>query len=437
VHQMPESTPVVTRPLIQAGMYSTHIPGPFGPIAMMSCMPSQYQMISVDGQPLILPQDFRYMEGFGSWASECSAGPPARRRRPRRGKGGASRGHRLGMITTSECQERQKSTADIASRAPVVVPAAVVASDVLGSDPKALSENADLSMKILTQLESKDKAKRSSILSWILPEALELSLSVHGCRIVQKALDVACGDDRDTLATKFHGHVEELLKSQHGNHVLQKCIEVLPPHAVQFIIDELARWPLSWAQVAKARFGCRVIERLLEHCPPRMTAPLIDAVVRDASALARHPYGNYVVQHALDYASPAHRTLLVAEFVESGIAFLAQHRIASNVVERALRDHGQDQQTIGLAFLAAPQTLLATGCSRYGTHVVHRLLDVLDPGSLRVEAIRQLIADPQQLMASKHSKKLIDKLQELICDSDNELQLDSLRRTAISSNLMR
>jgi pumilio RNA-binding family len=296
----------------------------------------------------------------------------------------------------------------------VSVPSAVAVSDVLDSDPIAVSEDADLSMKVLNLLESKDKVKKSSVLGWIRPAALQLALSAHGCRIVQKAFDVACGDEKRGLAIKLHGHVRELLESQHGNHVLQKCIEVLPPQSVQFIVDELEFWPMSWVGVAKHRFGCRVIERLLEHCPEDMTAPLTDAVVSDASALARHPYGNYVVQHVLEYGTDVHRKSLISALVDTGIAFLAQHRIASNVIESALgRVCSADQQTIGLALLGAPQTLLVVGCSRYGTHVINRLLEVLAPGPLRVEVVRQLLSNLPQIMESKHSKQLVEKLKSL------------------------
>merc|ERR1719265_205219 len=356
------------------------------------------------------PQGFSHMGCLGPWASECRGSSPARRRRPRRGKGGAC----FGAIVSNECQELRKSRAQVGVGPSVSVPAAIAVSDILDSDPTSASEDADLGMRILNLLESKDKVKKSSIVAWIYPATFELALSTHGCRIVQKAFDIACGDEKRELAIKLHGHVKELLESQHGNHVLQKCIEVLPPHAVQFIIDELAFWPMSWVGVAKHRFGCRVIERLLEHCPEDMTVPLTDAVVSDASALARHPYGNYVVQHVLEYGTDVHRKLLVSALVDTGIAFLAQHRIASNVIESALgRVCSADQQIIGLALLAAPQTLLVVGCSRYGTHVVNRLVEVLAPGPLRVEVVRQLLGSLHQLMESKHSKHLVEKLKSM------------------------
>jgi len=390
-----------------------YLPGPFGPIVMLPYVNSHCPALPA-GQPLMLQHGFSHLGGLdASWAQsrqyECALGSPTMRRRPRRGKGGPSRGRLFGMAP-----EPRKGRAKAACVSAAAMPAAVAPSNFLDSDPRALAEDANLSSFVLTQLEKGNKAKRSAILGWLHPVVLELALSVHGCRVIQQALEVASGEVCGPFAEELHGHVQELLESQHGNHVLQKCIEMLPPCSIQFIFDELAYWPLSWVGVSKHRFGCRVLERLLEHCPEDMTLPLVEAVVGEANALARHPYGNYVVQHALEYGNPAHRSRLVAAFVESGIAFLAQHRIASNVIEKAI---GQvcttDQQTIGLALIAAPQTLLVMGCSRYGTSVVQSLLEVLSPGPLRGEAIRQLVVDLPQLKASKHSKQLVEKLTSL------------------------
>jgi len=298
-----------------------------------------------------------------------------------------------------------------------------VTSDVHPRHLTAQSDDAELCMNALNQLESKDKMKRSAVLAWIRSVALELALSSHGCRVVQKAFTLANCEDQHALAIKLHGRVKELAESPHGNHVLQKCIEVLQPQSVQFIIDELACWPLSWVAVAKHRFGCRVMQRLLEHCPEGMTTPLIEAIVRDASELARHPYGNYVVQHVLEYGTPVHWSLLVVAFVESGIASLAQHRIASNVIERLLGHiSSADQHNIALALLTPSQKLVEMSCHRYGTFVVHRFLEALSPGPLRSEVVKQLHANLPQIAASKHSKQLVEKLSSVL-QSDQSLCL--------------
>lgn len=39
------------------------------------------------------------------------------------------------------------------------------------------------------------------------------------------------------MVRELDGHVLKCVKDQNGNHVVQKCIECVQPHALQFIID--------------------------------------------------------------------------------------------------------------------------------------------------------------------------------------------------------
>lgn len=278
-------------------------------------------------------------------------------------------------------------------------------------NPKGLLLDADAANAIVSQLESGRQAQRAKIIRWLHPAMLDLTLSENGCRVIQKALEVAGGEDRQSLVDALHGHVWNLVESPHGNYVLQKSIEVMPPHSVQFILDELSSGEGGWIGVAKHRFGCRVAERLLEHCTESMTTPLAEAITREADVLARHPFANYVVQHVLEYGCQEHRTQVINAIIHGGIAMLAQHRVASNVVERAL-DQGnvEGQRAIANALLMVPPTLLVMSCSRYGNYAVRRLLDVIS-GPLHDQAICQLAAGFAQLKASKYGKQLAEKVQ--------------------------
>merc|ERR1719321_2496113 len=56
-----------------------------------------------------------------------------------------------------------------------------------------LIESAELSSKIIEELDCNSRARISLLLGWLRPAALELALSARGCRVVQKALEVAGG----------------------------------------------------------------------------------------------------------------------------------------------------------------------------------------------------------------------------------------------------
>merc|ERR1711904_743603 len=119
-------------------------------------------------------------------------------------------------------------------------------------------------------------------------------------------------------------------------------------------------------------------ERLLEQCEAGLTAPIVTAVVAEINSLSRHPFANYVVQHILEYV-PAHRSQVVHALIHIGVPLLAQHRVGSNIVERAFEHSGaEDQLALAEAVLSTPHAIAEMGCSRYGAFTVRRMLDRLE-----------------------------------------------------------
>jgi len=232
-----------------------------------------------------------------------------------------------------------------------------------------------------------------------------LALSANGTRVIQKALEVTGGDTQIKLSQCLHGRARQLLDSPHGNHVLQKSIVMMPPNAVQFIFHELSFYRGGWASVACHRFGCRVVERLLEHCEAGLTSSIVAAVVAEMSSLSRHPYANYVVQHILEHV-PAHRSQVVNALIQVGVPMLAQHRVSSNIIERAF-EHSvvENQRALAEAVLSTPYAIVEMGCSRYGSFTVRRMLEKLE-GTLRYMALQQLAESIPTLRASKHGRHI-------------------------------
>jgi len=281
----------------------------------------------------------------------------------------------------------------------------------LGS-PRKMLVDAELLAYVEEQLENSDISKRVGILIWMQPAVVDLALSAKGTRVVQKALEVTGGEPQLALSQCFHGRVRQLLDSHHGNHVLQKSIVVMPPHAIHFILHELSFFSGGWVGVVKHRFGCRVVERLLEHCKSDVTTPIVAAVVAEIDLLAKHPFANYVVQHILEYV-PAHRHQVVNALIQVGVPLLAQHRVASNIVEKAF-EHGdvKSQVLLAEAVLSSPYAIVEMGCSRYGSFTVRRMLEALqDP--LHSMAVHQLAEAIPSLRASKHGRHIAARVQRL------------------------
>mmetsp|Transcript_15980 Transcript_15980/g.33279 ORF Transcript_15980/g.33279 Transcript_15980/m.33279 type:complete len:597 (-) Transcript_15980:453-2243(-) len=202
--------------------------------------------------------------------------------------------------------------------------------------------------RLLKQL-SEDVAVRPILLEQITGRMWTLASTQGGCRVVQKALEVAETSERVVLALQLQGHVREACTSPHANHVLQKCIELMPADRVQFVLEELKGHTLA---AARHRYGCRVLERLIEHCSSFQTAELVDEVLAGAPQLCRHTFGNFVIQHILVHGIEEQRQK-VAAVLCADIQRLARHRVASHVVRCALvHCSPEDRQRLALAMSA-------------------------------------------------------------------------------------
>ncbi|CAK0856878.1 unnamed protein product, partial [Prorocentrum cordatum] len=101
-------------------------------------------------------------------------------------------------------------------------------------------------------------------------QVVRLSIDQAGCFLIQSLLERAQIPMQKQLVAEMHGHVVELLESQHGNHVLQKAIETLPPTAVLFVLRELCerRRPRALARLLRpprrgpSRRGRRMVPHL-------------------------------------------------------------------------------------------------------------------------------------------------------------------------------
>jgi len=142
--------------------------------------------------------------------------------------------------------------------------------------------------KMISRLEAADT--RETSLDMLLKDLLPIALDRDGCRVVQKALDVADSTQRSKLLAAIQPHVVSLYQSPHGNYVITKVIEQLPAANLGGIVSELEKH--GFEEVAKHRFGCRVLERLIEHCEEKDLSRLIAVVKAQASMLCRHQYAN-------------------------------------------------------------------------------------------------------------------------------------------------
>lgn len=63
-----------------------------------------------------------------------------------------------------------------------------------------------------------------------------------------------------------------LIQDQNGNHVIQKCFETIHPDRLKFITDVVTD---KISDLAFHSYGCRVIQRILEHSPQERVSDIV------------------------------------------------------------------------------------------------------------------------------------------------------------------
>jgi len=209
-----------------------------------------------------------------------------------------------------------------------------------------------------------------------------LSTDYNGCRRVQEAFSAAVSDDeRRAFASELRGHVWEAMKCPNANHVLQKFIDELRPVDSQFVIDEIQLGGIGAAlRVARHRYGCRILQRLLEHSSsaPGRVHDLMEEILSDGVQLATHIYANYVLSHLLEFGTESQKCRLT-NLLAAHAASVGANCYGCAVLRNAL-DHGSSEARVVLAhaLLVQPHLLTAMACSRHGHGAVKQALEVAD-----------------------------------------------------------
>lgn len=218
--------------------------------------------------------------------------------------------------------------------------------------------------------------QRRDLAKALAGEILPLSLQMYGCRVIQKALDVIEVDQKIELVRELDGHVMRCVRDQNGNHVIQKCIECVPSERIGFIISAFRG---QVASLSMHPYGCRVIQRVLEHCTDELQSQfIVDEILDSVCTLAQDQYGNYVTQHVLERGKPQERSQIIKN-LSGQVIKMSQHKFASNVVEKCL-DYGDAASRELLISEVIGQNegndnLLVMMKDQYANYVVQKILE--------------------------------------------------------------
>lgn len=237
---------------------------------------------------------------------------------------------------------------------------------------------------------------------------VRISLNLHGARVVQKLIDaVSKTHHAPRLVAMLKGAVVQMAQDPNGNHVVNKCLEALPPECHSFVFQAVAA---SVVDVASHRHGCRIVQRCIDSARGAERRILIGAITREALTLVQDPFGNYVVQHTMQL-NDMQATSDICRSLLGRLNVLSRQKFSSNVVEACLQRCKQEDKERMITELADSRGLGELLRDVYGNYVVQSALSVAQEPLLShfLGAVRPLLPS---LRASGQGRRIAQKLEK-------------------------
>lgn len=274
--------------------------------------------------------------------------------------------------------------------------------------------------------------------SLLVGQCVSLSMQTYGCRVVQKALEYVTIPRLINLVKEFENPaiLTNCVYDSNGNHVIQKCIEIISKAVhqatdnesrdflngrIQAIIDTFRN---RIKELSTHPYGCRVIQRILEHCNNTQKGPVLEELRQCCYDLVQDSYGNYVIQFVMQHGWDADRAILIKE-VHANLLEFSQHKYASNVVEKCLqyaskRDRDEMIWKIINATFDTNSPIDGKGNSAlemmvrdpYANYVVQKVIDVSDEKQ-RAAILRYVRENIVQLRRYTYGKHIILRLEKI------------------------
>ncbi|XP_011032372.1 PREDICTED: pumilio homolog 1-like isoform X1 [Populus euphratica] len=294
--------------------------------------------------------------------------------------------------------------------------------------PQALSLMTDVFGNYVIQkfFEHGSASQIRELADQLTGHVLTLSLQMYGCRVIQKAIEVVELDQQTKMVTELDGHILRCVRDQNGNHVIQKCIECVPEDAIQFIVSTFYDQVVT---LSTHPYGCRVIQRVLEHCHDTKTQRIMmDEILQSVCMLAQDQYGNYVVQHVLEHGKPHERSAIIKKLTGQ-IVQMSQQKFASNVIEKCLTfGTPAERQALVDEMLGTTdenEPLQAMMKDQFANYVVQKVLETCDDQQLGL-ILNRIKVHLNALKKYTYGKHIVLRVEKLVAAGERRISFLTL-----------
>ncbi|ODV84244.1 hypothetical protein CANARDRAFT_201583 [[Candida] arabinofermentans NRRL YB-2248] len=150
-------------------------------------------------------------------------------------------------------------------------------------------------------LERVNEEQRTILVRNASSQFVRIALDPHGTRALQKLVEcINTPTEFQIIINSLSSYIVLLSRDLNGNHVVQKCLQKLPPDSCDFIFDAACE---NSVKIAKHRHGCCVLQRCFDHGTSQQCERLSLKVVQKSESNSSKPLKEEVPEY--EFGGPA------------------------------------------------------------------------------------------------------------------------------------
>ncbi|KAA8549700.1 hypothetical protein F0562_001282 [Nyssa sinensis] len=167
---------------------------------------------------------------------------------------------------------------------------------------------------------------------------LELATDRHGCCVLQKCLSHSDGEQRRRLICEITSNALILSQDPFGNYVVQFVFDIHVPWATVDILDQLEG---NYGDLSMQKYSSNVVEKCLKYAGEERRPHIIQELINNPrlDQIMQDPYGNYVIQAALNYSKQGALHIALVEAIRPHVSVLrtspyGKKVLSSNILKK-------------------------------------------------------------------------------------------------------
>lgn len=237
----------------------------------------------------------------------------------------------------------------------------------------ACSANGRSMLQGVMRLQHLDKIQ--TIFDELIADADNVMLDSHGCHVIRSLIEVIDEHQLAKLMEVMHSKLilNMCTLSQYTRKILQTLFERHRSLNLQSIVDIMST---NAQYLAATQQGCISLMRVFERCTAEQKHSLAQPLMKSFADLACDPFGNYVVQCALEHSEPLVATRYAMDCFNGEFLRLATNKFGSNVCEKLIRVGNQSLRRLILdELIFNPAALQEAANNGFGNFVIQALVE--------------------------------------------------------------